>query len=34
MIHYISVQELVEIASGSGRNISDVVLEDQAIQLG
>lgn len=34
MIHCISVQELVEIASGSDRNISDVVLEEQAMQLG
>jgi len=34
MIHYISVQELVEIASGSDKNISDVVLEEQAMQLG
>jgi len=34
MISYDSVGELVEYAVKSGKNISDIVLEDQAIQLG
>lgn len=34
MISYDSVSELVEAAARSGKNISDIVLEDQALQTG
>ena len=34
MLNYDSIQELVDEAEKAGKNISDIVLEDQALQLG